>query len=637
MPELPVNVLRYGSEAELPVQRVLRAGPLTVVLERCDLRYVRLGEREIVRRVYVAVRDETWDTIVGEVHDLAVETGTDSFAVTFACVHRRGPIDFVWRGRIVGDAQGTITYSMDGEAGSTFRRNRIGICVLHPIEECAGQPFVLTKVDGIREEGTFPRDIAPHQPAMDFQEISYAVEPGVRAEIQFSGEVFEMEDQRNWTDASFKTYSTPLRLPMPVEVPAGSRIRQSVTVRLQSDRPIASSPDSPDATFDLGKVSSRHPSLGLSLASQSPPLAPREVERLRALKLSHLRVDLSLDAPDLASRLGRATDESRALGVALEVALFLTDNAEPELATLRALLDEQRPAVASFLIFHVNEKVTASHWVSLAREYLGTYAATARLGSGTNNYFTELNRERPATEGLDLVCYSLNPQVHAFDNQSLVETLPGQGWTVASARKFLGDVPLAITPVTLKPRFNPSASGAELALASDGLPPAVDPRQQSLFGAAWTVGSLKYLAEAGIASITYYEITGWRGVLETEAGSAFPVYHVLADVAEFAGANVVTSVSSDPLRFDGLAIRTGERTRVLLASLSPAPQRVTLRGLRGPVRTRSLDETTAPRAMEAPEAFRSEPWSGQELDGDSNLAITLLPYAVVTIDATGQP
>ena len=31
----------------------------------------------------------------------------------------------------------------------------------------------------------------------------------------FEGELFELEDQRNWTDASFKTYPTPVALSDP--------------------------------------------------------------------------------------------------------------------------------------------------------------------------------------------------------------------------------------------------------------------------------------------------------------------------------------------------------------------------------------------------------------------------------------
>jgi hypothetical protein len=75
-----------------------------------------------------------------------------------------------------------------------------------------------------------------------------------------------------------------------------------------------------------------------------------------------------------------------------------------------------------------------------------------------------------------------------------------------------------------------------------------------LFAAAWTLGSLKYLAESGVASVTYFEMTGWRG--ETEAGSplpelfasvpgnVFPLWPVFADLAECVQAKVVPTVSS---------------------------------------------------------------------------------------------
>jgi hypothetical protein len=51
---------------------------------------------------------------------------------------------------------------------------------------------------------------------------------GTAFRLSFIGDVFETEDQRNWTDASFKTYSTPLSRPFPVSVAAGTVVRQSV-------------------------------------------------------------------------------------------------------------------------------------------------------------------------------------------------------------------------------------------------------------------------------------------------------------------------------------------------------------------------------------------------------------------------
>ena len=94
----------------------------------------------------------------------------------------------------------------------------------------------------------------------------------------------------------------------------------------------------------------------------------------------------------------------------------------------------------------------------------------------------------------------------------------------------------------------------------------MDVRQGSLYGLAWTLGSLKYLAESGVHSITYYETTGWRGVMEQENGAAlphkffssasgvYPVYHLFADIAEFAGGWIWPVQSSQPLCLEGLLL-----------------------------------------------------------------------------------
>ena len=86
-------------------------------------------------------------------------------------------------------------------------------------------------------------------------------------------------------------------------------------------------------------------------------------------------------------------------------------------------------------------------------------------------------------DALDLVCYSINPQVHAFDNSSLIETLEAQAITVESTRQFADGLPIAVTPVTLLARFNPNATGPEPEPPPGELPTQVDVRQMSLFGA----------------------------------------------------------------------------------------------------------------------------------------------------------
>ena len=118
-----------------------------------------------------------------------------------------------------------------------------------------------------------------------------------------------------------------------------------------------------------------------------------------------------------------------------------------------------------------------------------------RLAGGTDGDFAELNRDRPPEGVFTELVYAMNPQVHAFDDDSLVQTLAAQATTVVTARSFAGDLPVVVSPVTLRQRFNPAASSDEpAAVAAGSLPPAVDPRQMSLFGAGWMLGSIAALA-----------------------------------------------------------------------------------------------------------------------------------------------
>src|SRR5262249_3527127 len=90
---------------------------------------------------------------------------------------------------------------------------------------------------------SFPKLIAPNQPFRDVRAISYEALPSVCARVRMTGDVFETEDHRNWTDDSFKTYSRPLSLPYPYRVRMGERINQSVSLTFEGALPRAVSED----------------------------------------------------------------------------------------------------------------------------------------------------------------------------------------------------------------------------------------------------------------------------------------------------------------------------------------------------------------------------------------------------------
>src|SRR5688572_376516 len=153
----------------------LRAGPLTMTFDASNafLRHVRWGGQEVVRAIYGAVRDQNWDTIPSAITDLKTDVREDSFRISFEVRCQAREIDYFWRGTITGEGTGKVTYVFDGEARSNFLRNRIGLCVLHPIEECAGRTCMIEHVDGSREMGAFPRSISPEQPFCEIRAVNY--------------------------------------------------------------------------------------------------------------------------------------------------------------------------------------------------------------------------------------------------------------------------------------------------------------------------------------------------------------------------------------------------------------------------------------------------------------------------------
>jgi D-apionolactonase len=582
---------RLNGGHEDPAGVRIRAGVLSATIENGALRTIRVSDREVVRMVYAAVRDHNWDTISGVLSDIVHEETADGLRCTFTCTHRTGDIHFVWHGEIVGRyAENSLTFSFDGEAKTAFRTNRTGFCVLHPAD-VAGAACTVTHVNGSEEHTRFPGEIMPHQPFFDVRAIAHEGPCGARITVTMEGDTFETEDQRNWTDASFKTYCTPLALPFPRELAAGARIRQTITIR--ADVPAGAAlgePADEDAPVVLTPTGRTVPvpALGLCVNSDGAPLSIGEAALLRALRPAHLRVDLFPDAEDFRERYAQAASQARALDAGLLVALHLRE--ETAAASLSRVADwtrEYEPPLFAWLVLKANSHGTPAPLVHQARAALAEFHVP--VGSGTNGYFTELNRNRPEPDALDFAAYSVNPQVHAFDNTSLVETLPTQGETVRSAAAFTGK-PIFVSPVTLKIRWNPNATGDNV-LSPDTLPPQVDTRQMSQLGAAWTLGSIRQLAEAGAQAITYYELTGWLGVVERETGSPlpalfpsepgqpFPLYDVLKAIGEFAGGSVHVLHSSHPLRADGLLLERDGRQRLMLANYRNDYVEVTVPGL----------------------------------------------------------
>jgi hypothetical protein len=515
----------------------LRAGPLRMWFD-CEsgfLRNISLGEYEIVRGVFAAIRDQDWNTIPFSLSKLEVEQNNDTFKIVFDahCIHAE--IQFSWQGELRGSRAGIVSYRFRGMAENSFLKNRIGLCVLHPIAECAGNACLIEHVDESQAVGEFPMRVSPHQPFKEIRAISHEVVPGVTARVHLMGDTFEMEDQRNWSDASFKTYSTPLDLPFPVLLPAGAQVEHTVEIVL-SDTPLAIGSKGPTAVAVQSSAEAGHdgklldwsrttplPRIGLSLSTAGIE-SGAVVDKLDELALDHLRVDLHLKSEAWPARYQHAAHLAARLECGLELAIFVEAGDVPSWGRLLDTVLPQRALISRLLVYDASTKATSQQVIQDSLMACHARDDTLPLSYGTNAYFAELNRHRPQVPAGTSICYSINPQVHAFDNWSVCETLGALHWMVDTA-KTLFERPVVISPITLRPRFNPNANTlrpSEL----DNLEPETDPRQSTEFVAAWTAAVVARLAaQSSVHSLTFYETCGPRGIMSAD-GRPFPVYRL---------------------------------------------------------------------------------------------------------------
>ncbi len=100
------------------------------------------------------------------------------------------------------------------------------------------------------------------------------------------GDTYEMEDQRNWTDASYKTYVRPLAYPGPT---ASSRAnaspddhRHAVRHAIADERPVAA------VRIERGASVGTVPPLGLGLRPEHMSDALDQIDALKALAPAYL-------------------------------------------------------------------------------------------------------------------------------------------------------------------------------------------------------------------------------------------------------------------------------------------------------------------------------------------------------------
>ncbi len=580
MPDAARLLALYGT-TELPSEpRRLVAGRLSVELEGGNLRYLRVGGVEVLRAVSFLVRSRIWATLEPEIVGTDIVETDGRFRVTYRAVVRDGDARLDYAAQIEG-SESALAFFCVATAATDFLTCRTGFVVLHPAS-VAGLPVRVEHADGGMTETAFPDLIDPAQPFSDVRALSHAAAPGLMATCRMEGDSFETEDQRNWTDASFKTYVRPLSRPWPYHLPRGSVSRQSVHARVDGRAaPRAAKPG--PIRLGVGEAVGTMPPIGLGCTPAEARAALPFAARLAEAGFDALVARYDRGEGHDAAALAALRDLAARCGCAVElqvvvhsVAGYAAELLDAAAAARDAGLAPRAVAVSPAA--DLKSVPPGQPWPDCA-PLDGLYAAAraafpgVALGGGTFAHFPELNRKRPLAALLDFVTFATSPLVHAADDRSVMESLQSLQAVARSARAIAGGRPFVVGPSAIALRDNPygpapldNPAGLRLAMAGQ------DPRQRGAFNAAWTLGYIAAFAAGGAARIAVSAPAGRCGVMD--ADGPYPVFRVIRACAALRGATLRALRCPEPAVLAGFVADTATGRQLWVANLGPAPAAV---------------------------------------------------------------
>ena len=129
---------------------------------------------------------------------------------------------------------------------------------------------------------------------------------------RMQGDTFEMEDHRQWGDASFKTYNRPLAKPWPYVIEDGAALEQSVTLTWDA----AHAPDAPRPVAE--PIRARFPQMALVITPQDAQRLAASPEDLALVNPQRLLCHLDASLGDTAAQFAAFAEAQAAFDAVTE-------------------------------------------------------------------------------------------------------------------------------------------------------------------------------------------------------------------------------------------------------------------------------------------------------------------------------
>jgi len=501
----------------------------SVLRDNLFLRNIKYNNIEILKLISFLVRDKNWNNYSPEI--IKTSSYNKDQQLNFEFDLKYGDVEQLEVNLLLSIGSNSVKLIANGKFLTDFWTNRIGFNLLLPLDGVVNQQVIVSKSDQTTETLKYPLIIQPDQPMVKFNNLSYEMFDSIALNIRFDGIHFEMEDQRNWGDASYKIYSGSLLDPFPYKENKNSAFHQEIEITVR------------EKNNSLETISNQN-------------IIPLDIQEEYAMPKIGIKVDNETNGIDIVNvdfvyhlvdfeRNTESKPNFNNLPIYLVALIDHTKKVKDIVKDIKDYILSNKISVDKILIcpkIYLNSFQPAGEWPSVPK--LGDYYKEAKIQlpdvhifSGMVTNFTELNRKKPDGK-FDGINFSFTPIVHDASDYGVLDTPNSLKYILHSVNNFSKDTPIHIGPMTLGMHFNPY--GEKLAANIDQVRLEMtdfDPRHDSLIGLNWTIAVFAETLSKNTKFITIASLKGVHGIL-TESNQKRPLFYLYEVLLYFKNAKI---------------------------------------------------------------------------------------------------
>jgi D-apionolactonase len=512
----------WGERADLSPAVPMFVGDWGMVLTGHGLEDLTFGGVRLLPRLFFTVRDQSW----GSPAVLMTYGTTGADGTSFVARVEGYPLDV--SGSIVSADQ-SLTVSFQLQVRDDVDVARVGPCVLHYVLRPGAT--ITTDPFANRQAVKIGQRISSGRVASGYAALSYSV-GATRLIVEFDGGLFEMEDQRNWTDDTFKSYTPPLSEPRPLRLCKDQVLTYAVRITAEAPRRPASNP--PPAGASRAKVTVRAagptkttcslPEIGL--AHPGGPSSRGLLSQLGEVQPDFVHLLADLGEGDWKSRLRADLLAVSRLG---SMAVVTVDCPPDRRRDLSAFADIGSGSIDTAFLFDSGQPLTSDELADAGGvRFDGT---EVRVGAGARGHFASLNLAGRVPDAAEVVGVGLAAAAHDDDRRALTTGLNSYPQIFRQVRQMAGGREIYAGPLGFAPTFDSwSPVGSQLSVREAWQ--RGHPRDRSVFAAAWVVAAIGVLSSLGPKRVC---ISGAIGPTSDEPPTANAVLRALGLVRKMRG------------------------------------------------------------------------------------------------------